>query len=378
MNRYPETSIAGAAGVACMLAAALFMPCAESVAASPESGSRAALNKSAERLHAVKVVAPMRLFVSDGSAQGQLALYASADLTQPQPQIVRAVVVVHGKLRNADRYYQTLLRAEAHAGVPADSTLLVAPQFLATLDAAPNQLPADVLRWHGNGWMAGDPAAGPAPVSSYAALDSLLAQLSDHTRFPNLREIVFAGHSGGAQVIQRYALASHGTITDDTNGNPLAIRYLVANPSSYAYFDDERPLENATDHAPPRFARYSGSSCAGFDDWKYGMKNRPPYVATRDPRALEEAYVQRDITYLIGGADDDPAQSALDISCPAEVQGPERLTRARNYYAYLQMRHPSITGQRLDIVPGVGHEESRMLTSACALHVMFGAPGCTQ
>jgi len=226
--------------------------------------------------------------------------------------------------------------------------------------------------------MAGSPAAQPAPVSSYAALDSLLAQLSDRARFPNLREIVFAGHSGGAQVIQRYALASHGTVTDETKGKPLTIRYLAANPSSYAYFDDERPLGNATDQAPPRFARYSGSSCAGFDDWKYGMKKRPPYMAGRDPRSLEEAYVQRDITYLIGGADDDPAQNALDVSCPAEVQGPDRLTRARIYYAYLQMRHPSITGQRLDIVPGVGHQESRMLTSACALHVMFGASGCNQ
>jgi pimeloyl-ACP methyl ester carboxylesterase len=244
------------------------------------------------------------------------------------------VVVVHGKLRNADRYFQTMQRAASSAGVSESATLI--------------------------------------------ALDSLLAQLSDRTRFPNLKEVVFAGHSGGGQVIQRYAVASKGVALQEAGAKPLTIRYLVANPSSYAYFDDERPVDNATDSTPPRFARYGGSPCAGFDEWKYGMQNRPPYLAERDSKALEEAYVKRDVTYLIGGADDNPAQAALDKSCPAEVQGPQRLVRARNYYAYLQMRHPSAFSQRFYTVPGVGHNESKMLTSVCALHVMFGAPGCDQ
>ncbi len=364
MNRHSKPRIAGLA-----IAVVLAVRCAPGVAADASGTSAATptqrpLHAYSPHLRAVKVVAPTHLPVSDGAAQGQLALYASVDLMQPQPQIVRAVVVVHGKLRNADRYFQTMQRAQARAGVPAASTLIVAPQFLATLDVAPNHVTDDVLRWNADDWMAGEPGAGPAPVSSYAALDSLLAQLSNRTRFPNLKEVVFAGHSGGAQVVQRYAVASRG---------------IAALDAGDAYFDGERPnLDNATDQASPHFARYSGLPCTGFDDWKYGMKNRPPYLADRDPRALENAYVQRDITYLVGGEDDDPAHPALDKTCSAELQGPQRIARACNYHAYLQMRHPSAFHQPLYIVPGVGHDESRMLTSVCALHAMFGAPGCDQ
>jgi hypothetical protein len=188
MNRH---STMQTLGLALTFAATLAVQCnasaAATVASDVDAGSapavQAALQAHTTHLHAVKAVSPTHLLVSDGNAQGQLALYASADLTQPQPRIVRAVVVVHGRLRNADRYFQTMQRAAASAGVSGSGTLIVAPQFLAMRDVAPNHIPADVLRWHSNGWMAGNPAAGPAPVSSYAALDSLLAQLADRTRF---------------------------------------------------------------------------------------------------------------------------------------------------------------------------------------------------
>jgi hypothetical protein len=95
-------------------------------------------------------------------------------------------------------------------------------------------------------------------------------------------------------------------------------------------------------------------------------------LAGIDPHALEEAYVQRDVTYLIGGNDDDPARSALDKSCPAEARGPHRLARARNYFAYLQMRHPSMRDQRLTIVPDAGHDGEAMLTFAQGIAALFG------
>ena len=52
----------------------------------------------------VKEVAPGRLHVDLGKMTGVLPLYVSADWAKPQPSITRALIVFHGKLRNADEY----------------------------------------------------------------------------------------------------------------------------------------------------------------------------------------------------------------------------------------------------------------------------------
>ncbi|HEY2022342.1 alpha/beta hydrolase [Paraburkholderia sp.] len=322
-------------------------------------------------LRPVSHISDTRMRIDTAAGVAELPLYISRDWNQPLPGIVRAVIVIHGKLRNADRYFQSAEQGrdaarEQHAtDADANGTLLIAPQFLATLDFGGRSQPADVLRWDANGWMAGDPAVAPVPLSSYAALDAIVERLADRKRFPDLREVVFAGHSGGAQVVQRYAVAAHDPGALTRAG--IALRYLVSSPSSYAYFDAQRPADDGKPFEP--------ATCPGFDDWKYGMQKRPAYLAQRTPAELEAAYVARRVDYLVGGSDDDP-QKALDRSCPAEAQGPQRVARADAYFDYLRARHPQGLNQQLHIVPGVGHDGARMLTSACALHAMYGVPGC--
>jgi len=331
-------------------------------------------------------------------AGGALAYYASEDLQQPQPNIRRAIIVIHGKLRNSDQYYANMHEEAAQVeGTSASREILViAPQFLSMLDTAPNHVAPDVLRWRGNGWMAGEPAVAPSPVSSYAALDAFLKILSDRSRFPQLREVVLAGHSGGAQVVQRYAFASQAAAALTRQGIP--VRFLVASPSSYLYFDEKRPVSTPDVSAPSpsevaagyektaplsvNFEPFDGAHCPNFNDWKYGTNALSPYV--RDQWAQtkegaekrEQAYMRLDLTYLVGGNDDDPQQSALDKSCAAEAQGPQRVARAAAYQAYLHQRDNLTVAQPFYIVPGVGHNESRMFKSVCARHVLFGTAGC--
>jgi hypothetical protein len=330
-----------------------------------------AAHAQASDLKPVSAIADTRLTIDTPQGRAEFPLYLSTDWTTPQPQVTRAVIVVHGKLRNADVYFRTAEKARAAANVDtdaaADTTLLIAPQFLATLDLRAHHEPADLLRWHGDAWMAGEAASAPAPVSSYAVLDTIAARLADRTLFPNLRHVVFAGHSGGGQVIQRYAVAARGVGVLTDAG--IDVRYLVANPSSYAYFDAKRP--DAQGDAVP----FDAAQCSGFNDWKYGMAHRPPYLHDRTPAQLEAAYAARRVDYLVGGDDTDPHQAALDMSCAAEAQGPYRLARGEAYYRYLQTRHPDGLNQTFHVVPGVGHSGSRMLTSACALTAMFGHAG---
>jgi pimeloyl-ACP methyl ester carboxylesterase len=329
-----------------------------------------AVNADKSHLKPVATISDTRFTIDTPQGQAEFPLYLSKDWNVPQPQVTRAVIVIHGKLRNADVYFRTAQNAREAAHADADSTLLIAPQFLATLDLRVHDEPADLLRWKGDAWMGGEPARGPLPISSYAVLDAIVTRLADRKLFPNLQHVVVAGHSGGAQVVQRYAVAARNI--DVLTREGIDVRYVVANPSTYAYFDAQRP--NAQGVAAP----FDAAQCADFNQWKYGMDNRPPYLSDRSPAQLEATYASRRIDYLVGGADTDPQQSALDRSCAAEAQGAQRFARAEAYYRYIQSRHPEGLKQRFHIVPGVGHDGARMLTSVCALSAMFDTQGCEQ
>ncbi|SOE98906.1 hypothetical protein SAMN05446635_6905 [Burkholderia sp. OK233] len=321
-------------------------------------------------LKPVATISDTRFVIDTPQGQAEFPLYLSKDWNVAQPQVTRAVIVIHGKLRNADVYFRTAQNARDAAHADPDSTLLIAPQFLATLDTRVHNEPADLLRWTGDAWMGGEAARAPLPVSSYAVLDAIVTRLADRKLFPNLRHVVFAGHSGGGQVVQRYAVAAHNI--DVLTNEGIDVRYVVASPSTYAYFDAQRP--NAQGVTAP----FDAAQCADFNQWKYGMDNRPPYLDDHSPGQLEATYASRRIDYLVGGADDDPQQSALDRSCAAEAQGPQRVARAEAYYRYIQSRHPEGLTQSFHIVPGVGHDGARMLTSVCALSAIFGTQGCEQ
>ncbi|MFL9920642.1 alpha/beta hydrolase [Paraburkholderia fungorum] len=321
-------------------------------------------------LKPVATVSDTRFTIDTPQGQAEFPLYLSKDWNVAQPQVTRAVIVIHGKLRNADLYFRTAQNAREAAHADADSTLLIAPQFLATLDLRVHDEPADLLRWTGNAWMGGEAAQAPLAISSYEVLDAIVTRLADRKLFPNLRHVVFAGHSGGGQVVQRYAVAARNIAVLTAEG--IDVRYLVASPSTYAYFDAQRP--NAQGLAAP----FDATQCADFNQWKYGMDNRPPYLDDRTPAQLEATYASRRIDYLVGGADDDPQQSALDKTCAAEAQGPQRVARAEAYYRYIQSRHPEGLKQSFHVVPGVGHNGARMLTSVCALSAMFDTKGCEQ
>ena len=184
----------------------------------------------------VKVISPDRFHLE----AGDLSIGLSQDWRQPLPQVTRALIIVHGRLRNAQTYLKSGEDAAQSAG-QSTNTLVIAPQFLNESDVKRNQLNTQVLRWHGNDWMAGEPSIGPGQVSSYGALDQIIKHLGNHKLFPALKEIVVAGHSGGGQVVQRFALTGHDHPTLKTEG--ISLRYVVANPSSYAYFSPQRPVK---------------------------------------------------------------------------------------------------------------------------------------
>jgi pimeloyl-ACP methyl ester carboxylesterase len=318
-----------------------------------------AADEAAHNHRPVKKIADSRIAVGD---RATLPLYLSADWSKPLPDINRAVLILHGRLRDADVYFRSAKTAQAAAGDAGKAAIMIVPQFLAGIDIDAYQLPPETLRWTLEGWEGGDPARGPTSASSFDALDAILAKLADRTIFPNLKQVVVAGHSGGAQIVQRYAIAGKAEAALTALG--IAVRYVVANPSSYAYFDSARP--------EPSIA----ASCAGYNEWKYGMDARPPYLAGPTVSALEQAYVARRVIYLLGTRDTNPNHPALDKTCMAEAEGPYRYARGHAYAAVMQARDAGTPHHSLWDVQGVGHDGDGMLTSPCGLKALFDLPGC--
>jgi len=299
--------------------------------------------------HGVKEISPGRLLLKEGEMAVGIG---------PAPaKIERVLIIIHGRLRNAETYRQSAERAADLAGQSAN-TLVIAPQFLNETDVALHPVADTVLRWQGNDWMAGGLSTAPFALSSYAALDQIIARLGDRRQFPDVKDVVIAGHSGGAQVVQRYALLSHEQPELEAAG--VHVRYVIANPSSYAYFDERRPVA------------FSHAGCPAFNRWKYGLSDLPAYAAGQTPEQLEENYVQRDIVYLLGQQDIDPNHPALDKSCEAKAQGANRLIRGRSYFEFLKRSHPQGLNQQLIEVPGVGHNGDGMFTSPEGQKVLFG------
>ncbi|MBV8153022.1 MAG: alpha/beta hydrolase [Candidatus Eremiobacteraeota bacterium] len=265
----------------------------------------------------------------------------------------RALIVVHGVLRDADFYYDTGVIA-ANAAQRLDRTLVIAPQFVEWSDLAGRSVPAGTLWWGGR-WPGGSDAVSPAPISTYDVFDAILARLSDPRRFPHLKEIVLAGHSAGGQIVQRYAIVGNARQLDP--GPHVPVHLIVSNPSSYFYFTDWRPFPQ--------------TGCADFDRWRYGLAGAPRYVTGSDAE-LEARYVKRWVTYLMGTSDTNRHESDLDRSCGGEAQGAFRFERAKFFISYIARRHPAGTNQDFAFVRGVGHDNRGMFASPCGVSAIFG------
>jgi len=310
----------------------------------------------------VRAIGPERLRVSTSRGSGCVPLYTGGSMEPAN--VTQIVVMLHGRLRDADAYLRSTQRALAASSVDEANVLLAVPQFLATADLEHHCADSEYLHWEWTSWMGGLDARGPAPLSSFDVLDALIHHYLDAEHYTAVREIVVAGHSGGAQVAHRHAILSDAAAR--CRARNVRLRYVIANPSSYVYFDALRPQQDGTLRAMDRAA------CPGFNEWKYGTEKLPRYAQDIDARALEQRYIDHDVIYLLGTLDNDPLHPALDRSCAAMAQGPQRLARGRAYYAYLRARHPQMKHQ-LHEVTGAAHSGDAMFVSEAGVRALFGA-----
>lgn len=319
-----------------------------------------------------------RLHLPQPAQQGgyDFPVYANHVLTGESADLkkIREVILIqHGIQRNGDDYFAGAMELLKASGRSADEILIIAPNFPGTPDKDKgfDRMPV----WSVQGWTGGDAALSGtgtiASLSSLQVIDDIAQLLADKSRLPQLKKITFAGHSGGGQLIHRYAVLNH--VDEGLRTKGIDVQYVVANPSSYLYFTPERPAQSG-------FAMYDKAACPAYDDYRYGMQNMVAYAKGMSGTDLYLRHLPRQVTYLVGSLDTDPNHRVLDKSCGAEAEGPTRYDRAHGYWAYEQYlgKHipvarpiPAANRQYFDVL-GVGHDQGRMFGSQCGVAVLFG------
>lgn len=301
----------------------------------------------------------------------RIPYYSNYDLFTENKAIDKAIIVIHGTNRNADEYYENMTIAARKVPEFTANTLIMAPQFLTETDIDGFDLDESYLYWTNGGWKSGsnsrDENSNPRPgrIPSYAVLDSLLIHLAN--QFPTLSSIVFTGHSAGGQVTQRMAATSPIAEQLCSIYN-VGIRFVVANPSSYVYMDEQRKLANSTtEFAVPT------NACATYNEWKYGLADLFTYPRNIGILSIRNTNQQNTVTYLLGANDNNPNSSSLDIDCEASLQGAHRLERGQVYFNYLQHYYGETIKENHDliIVPNVGHSNFDMYNSVEGIEVLF-------
>lgn len=172
--------------------------------------------------------------------------------------ITRAVLVFHGIGHNPDKYM-----CYAHNSMPddLDDSSSVQTYALGLYDKAKidttssSKRKKSAIYWnHFTDWMFGV-SKGDFGITSYSVIDEVVKKLLDKKRYPDLQDIVFLGHGGGAQVVDHYAALN----SVDTQSAGVKMKYVIGNPSIILYLTAQRPK------LPASMTEIKSKGCSYFD-----------------------------------------------------------------------------------------------------------------
>ena len=279
--------------------------------------------------------------------------------------VTTLLIYIHGTKRDAVSHFEYAEHMVKSARRKKE-TLVISPQYPNAGDLDYYKLANDFLYWKKTAWKDGYTSTTEEgrpqhiSISSFEVMDSLVNFVLTSHYFPNIKRVVISGHSGGGQFVQRYSAIT--PIPDLLTG--YQFRFIVINPAFYMYPDDKRPIRKLTFGVPDITA------CPDYNRYPKGLANLNNYAKATGAARILDNMVHRDIVFLLG--EDDIREEELDVSCAANLQGPERLDRGANYITYI-MSFPGYPYKKnYDIVSGSGHNPDKMINSSEAKKWVFG------
>ena len=287
-----------------------------------------------------------KIEVAEGAA---VEFYSSYDIVSDQEytweEIEEVVIVIHGQNRDADEYFRYMTNAVGDLG-KLNNTLIISPEFKEEANAADGELFWD------NNWREGaNSANSDNAISSFSVLDQMVDYLTNTEKFPNLKEIKFAGHSSGAAMVQHYAFAN----TSEAAYTEYEFQYVVANNQYFYYPDGRRYNESSSEF-------YTPTDCTGYDFWPYGYETAPAYLDGMTQEDLLQQQITRNTIYLLGTDDTNTEGTLNTTDCAAILLGSNRLERGRNIFTFFETFYAENNQEKIE-VPNVGHDADAMFNS---------------
>src|SRR3954454_15127887 len=95
-------------------------------------------------------------WVTFGVGPARSLIYRTYPLSTPNPQITRALIVIHGAGRDADNYFRTALAA-TFLGDALENTIVIAPRVASSAASCRDTLAANEVSWSctGDSWRSG-------------------------------------------------------------------------------------------------------------------------------------------------------------------------------------------------------------------------------
>lgn len=297
-----------------------------------------------------------KLVIADGL---HVACHQSHSLSQRNPEIRHAVIVIHGTLRNSASYFDRMSKA-AELSAAIEKTLVVAPGF-----QIEDEVESDGYYWSTGGWKQGDLALNgrdKTKVSSFDVADRLIALISDRTNFPALETIAIVGHSAGGQFVNRYAAAAR--LGENREAD---VRFIVINPSSYWYPDGRRLREGKLVQADELSRKF-----VDYDHYRYGAEQLNTAMRRIGLEQITKHLLTRQCYYFAGT--EDTADAYLDMLPGAMAQGRHRFERFCNYRDYVDAYEDDRWRKNSEFVAieGIGHSSTKMFATAQVRKVLFG------
>jgi hypothetical protein len=314
---------------------------------------------TASEIYSVEI-AKDKLKISDKSEE-YIPYISNYPLNKTNEKIQNVILSIHSSNYDAYLVYNNTMELINKYNL-ADSVLVISPQFLIEKYVgsinSPNLVYWRALPFWGSSGAKVTPDGAEFRMSAYTILENIIVSLCEKKTFPNLRSIVILGHSGGGQLVNRFAASN---TVEDTSAKSagIKIKYIVMNPSSYVYFSPQRPVKGSR----KLFATPDANT--GYDDYGYGLANLYAYHRHKGLSAekMRQQYQKRNVIYMLGTKDTTP--KGMSITPAAMLQGENRLKRGLSYYGYLIDEFgPQIKEyQKLVIVPNVGHSGKNMMLS---------------
>ncbi|CAJ2510406.1 Uu.00g051090.m01.CDS01 [Anthostomella pinea] len=239
----------------------------------------------------IKDPSGQHLCTADAAGDLSLLAYQSLNTTLGRPvntDIKRAIIVIHGALDDPWNYHSAMIQAlqmVTNDDISPDTVAITAPYFPNDGDAGggfpydpsgttpAEKYPSPALAWYFDNWSGGAHNQYPPntkTVSSFDVLDQIVQWYGNKAMFPNINQIIIAGHSMGGQMAQRYAAIGK---TGAQLGITTPVSYWIGDPNSFVWFATDRPE--------------STGKCAAFDNYREGFTN---YSAYGTPQSTAMTY----------------------------------------------------------------------------------------